>query len=60
MIRNDFSKMGLEYLNEYSQNWDKDRKIKDLNVIKEMNNEKPILIEKKMYYSIKIDHLKIR
>jgi hypothetical protein len=41
----DFSNMGIEYISQYSQLWNKERNIKDLIQISEMIKEKtcPVL-----------------
>jgi hypothetical protein len=45
----DFSNIGIEYISQYSQLWDKERNIKDLIQISEMNKEKITLgLEKQL------------
>jgi hypothetical protein len=45
----DFSNMGIEYISQYSQYWDKERKTKDLHLVNEMKREKSVNMDHNQY-----------
>ena len=57
----DYSSMGVEYISQYSQHWDKDRKNKDLMQVRETikKNSKLSLDRHQLFIFLYLDRLEI-
>jgi len=49
-LRSDLPYIDFEYLNQYSNQWDKDSNLKDLKIVEQSRNGKSLYIELNSYY----------